>query len=211
MESEDFDKLVKILGLETAQKIRKSMIEREKKKRIRAKRLHTRQRRKIAVHEAGHTVIAHHFGANLGATTIEPNFQTKTTASAEAKYNWDKSFTEIPHGARAKLLQDRIRQRLCRHLAGAAAEYIYMRKPRKFRIHGGGQDFENAENLLRELVQNQSDETYREIISQYFYDAADILESKWEAVGSLSEALIEKGTITGQEATEIIEKNLNSI
>jgi hypothetical protein len=53
--------------------------------------------------------------------------------------------------------------------------------------------------------------SYQDIVDTYFYEVLEILKSKWPAVETLAAVLIQKDIVSGEEATKIIEREINSI
>ncbi len=93
-------------------------------------------------------------------------------------------------------------------LAGREAELIF--RPRNIGMGGSSQDYEQAHRLLHILVDEISRQ-YRVYWKLLLLRTQDTLSAPpvWCAVEGLAEELLEKGTLTGKEAREVINESLN--
>lgn len=152
----------------------------------------------VAIHEAGHAVMAHHFGIKLDNITIKPKLENIGSVKP-GKYR------NIPDKSAEKLWE--VMQELAViRLGGMAANYIGKGKPKKISTRGAEKDLESCIRFFSETVELEWNE--QQIIDLFFDRAIEILESKWKAVKALTDALIECRTINGGGAKRIIEENL---
>jgi len=157
-----------------------------------------RRLEKIAHHEAGHAVIMHHFGVEIDELSIKPNVdrmagvKPKTGDTNPLSTNPDEIFA-------------RFERSVLSFLGGLAAEHIYNREPKNISPIGSQKDLENAKELLRAFNVEVSPQ---DLIDEFFNKVVGLLKENWGAVETLSQALIKKGTVTGEEAVKIIEESM---
>lgn len=154
-------------------------------------------RKKVAYHEAGHAVVAHHFGDTLYEITID------THGEMTAQGNMPDEILSEP-SVMAERIMACIIEIMSVRLSGVAAEYIFRGEPKTMK-HGGGADLEEVKNLFGDLSINLGMRfDVEEWMRAVFHDMVKLLKSKWTVVEALADILTQKGTITGEEAMEII-------
>jgi hypothetical protein len=167
------------------------------------------ERERTAIHEAGHTIIAHHFGIELSEVSIiSTNDSLGHMKFAPIELS-DKMISP-------DILGDLVRKTFSRSLmclGGPMAEHIYDGEPNPLIIRGGKQDLENAKNLLniifdlgrwfgrKPVIQKVSCEN---MLDSFGPVLLKILRDNWAAVKALVEVLIQKGRVSGEEAINII-------
>jgi ATP-dependent Zn protease len=153
--------------------------------------------KRIAYHEAGHAVVMHHFGDEIDELSIKPNINRSGGVKPK------KADTKNSSSINPDEIAARIKKCAIGFLGGLAAEHIYNGEPNKIKTVGSMEDLKNVQELCRAF---NIEVSCQDLIDQFFDDAMELLKEKWETVEALSKALIQKGTITGEEATNIIEK-----
>ena len=156
---------------------------------------------RTAYHEAGHAVIARHYGHDIFELTIDPQVAHTYGRMTHQGHSESLPDSSTP-AAIAEILIPMIMKKISICLAGAAAEYIYKGEPKKFKNTLSGSDIGDAKELLNKFKMEPS----VIIMRGFFHDVVSLLKSKWAAVEALADALIQKGTISGEEAIKIIER-----
>ena len=164
-----------------------------------------------AYHEAGHHVLKWQLGIPLGKVTIKPDHEkgflgvNKSHRPAFKKEIIEK-MCEYKKTTPAQTR--RIENQIMVCLAGREAELIF--RPRYIGMGGSSQDYEQAHRLLHILVDEISRQ-YRVYFKLLLLRTQDTLSATpvWCAVKRLAEELLEKGTLTGKEAREVINESLN--
>lgn len=160
-----------------------------------------------AYHEAGHAVIAHHFGASILEVIMMPTFEGIGTGRTEYKWNGKSTFSrEDPHKL-AEEITNFVMKRAFVGMAGIVAEIIYREKigHPNAKIIGGNRDLEETQERVRNL--GKVEVSFEELLSLRNGELAELLKSKWSEVEAVADTLIQKGTITGEEAVKVIEEN----
>jgi len=154
---------------------------------------------RIAYHEVGHAVIVHHFGGKLVDISIKANVES----FGRTKNEWEKFVGRDHSEITIDDLLLAYRQFVIGCLGGFAAEYIYDREPKNFHFSKSEKDLRDVEAILDEMRKLQPSK--QNTVELIFPEAVEILRMKWTKVEALSAALIQKGTISGEEAAKIIE------
>jgi ATP-dependent Zn protease len=154
---------------------------------------------RIAYHEAGHAVTMHYFGNEIDELSIKPNINR--LAGVKPKKGNTKSPNINPDE-----IAEGIKGCVIGFLGGLAAEHIYNGEPNKMNPIGSTEDLKRAKGFCRAFKLKLS---YQDLIDWLLNDALELLKENWEAVEALSAALIQKGTISGEEAAKIIEVNID--
>lgn len=135
----------------------------------------------IAIHEAGHFVVAHHFGYSITSViTIEPNGDTLGEIISEGR-NWDN-----PEEAFATLVE---------LLAGYRAQMRVAPLGRS--LHGADHDLEVALRILRRAFARDSR------FATFFRarrETDTILTAQWEHILGIAGLLLECGSVDGETA-----------
>jgi len=152
---------------------------------------------KIAHHEAGHAVIMQHFGVEIDELSIKPNVDRMVGVKP-------KTGDTNPLSTNPDEILARFERSVLSFLGGLAAEHIYNGEPKNISPIGSQKDLENAKELLRAFNLEVSSQ---DLIDGFFDKVIGLLKENWGAVETLSQALIKKGTITGEEAAKIIEES----
>jgi hypothetical protein len=177
--------------------------------------------KRIAIHEAGHAVVAHHFGFKIKRLTIV----TKEDTDRLGMFKWDEQ--EMADKVSAWL--DSIEYDPNRHLskedkqtiiknavkfyeslvlyyvAGLTAEHkVYTKTTDAL---DSITNFKNIDDLYA-IFKLKCEPGLK--IDDYFKCAKEILKSKWKAVEALADALIQNNEISGEEANRIIEEAISA-
>jgi ATP-dependent Zn protease len=161
---------------------------------------------RVAIHEAGHAVMEHHVGKRLTGVSLatEPDLASNNWAGrvrvARKKMNFEQPIS-------SGQLMEFFRAEAFIFLGGLAAEYIDDGKPDKIDTGGAKNDLKILTGLFNSVLPSKkmSDEA---LIDIYFEEVVKVCQAKWSAVEALAEALTEKWSLSGEEATSIIEANL---
>ena len=159
-----------------------------------------------AYHEAGHHAMKWEFGFSLGKVTIKPDLENNLLGSSghhhpplridTIKRLWE---IDVPTPRQTQRIENMIM--VC--LAGREAERIF--RPKKKGLCGASGDYEQAQNLLHILVDEASPEfpVYWKLL---WLRTQGALKSPvvWTAVEGLAKALLERETLTGKEAKQVI-------
>jgi len=152
---------------------------------------------RVAIHEAGHVVIAHHFGVPIAKVKL--GIDGDTCGSVD-NLKQDISELKLKHS-----FWDSVEITSLQLLGGMVAEYIYDNKPEKIRPFGSSIDLKNIRWFFSEFKLKLTDQ---QILEMFFHRTLEILENKWKAVEALADILVEKRSINGKEASRIIEENI---
>ncbi|MGD8609156.1 MAG: hypothetical protein PVH21_17790 [Myxococcales bacterium] len=140
-----------------------------------------RLRAEIAIHEAGHFVVAHHFGYSIAnVITIDPNGDTLGEILSEGG-DWDN-----PEDAFATLME---------LLAGYRAQMRIAPLGRS--LHGADHDLEMALRILRTAF---AQDTRFATFFRARRETDAILTARWEHVLGIAGLLLECGSIDGETA-----------
>jgi len=138
--------------------------------------------RRNAVHEAGHAVVAWHFGVRFRHVTIVPEGDSLGHL---------RVFRQKLEG----LTDDQFKRKAAIDYAGGIAERIYA--PRAYRHWHAAHDFENtAQLVLRHFGSVRQADAYLRFVRIV---TEDILKLRWPLVIALSSVLIRRRTMTGDE------------
>jgi ATP-dependent Zn protease len=153
--------------------------------------------KKVAIHEAGHAVMAHHFGFEHKDINIFSDSDTDILGNSGA-FSQDSG---------EKKLSVFYEEMVFVTLGGLTAEYIYGGKKRYPSIGGASGDLKKIRDFWHNLGEHLTDQ---EIIVMYLSDVIEILDSKWNAVNNLAEVLIRKKKVKANEVKSIISESLNT-
>lgn len=159
-----------------------------------------------AYHEAGHHVMKWHLGLSLGPVTIKPDHENKTLGTSFYHRTPFKKETiqklweyEYPTPGQVRRIENLVM--VC--LAGREAERIF--KPKRRWLGKPSKDDEQAQNFLHVLVDEISPQfpVYWKLL---WLRTKDTLSTPmvWNAVEGLTQALLERETLTGKEAKQVI-------
>jgi len=148
-----------------------------------------------AFHEAGQVVAAWRIEIPLETATIAP---TKTMAGSPLSKNPLRGvILDYEDSDRARLLAEKA---IIVALAGQAAQRRY--NPRSWRSYHGDDDRKIAVDLALRL--NGSSEATSAYIKWLEIRAHDIIKQRWRQVEAVANALLEKGTLSGEELRAVI-------
>ncbi len=159
-----------------------------------------------AYHEAGHHAMKWEFGFSLGKVTIKPDLENNLLGSSAhhhppLKIETIKNLWEIDLPTPSQT--DRIEKMIMVFLAGRVAERIF--RPKKKGLCGASSDYDKAGKLLKLLVDYASRQ-YPVYWNLLFIRTQEFLSNPytWTIVEGLTQALLERETLTGKEAKQVI-------
>ncbi len=163
--------------------------------------------RMAAYHEAAHAVIAHHFGASILEVIMMPTLEGIGTGKTEYKWNKKGAMSREDPYKLAEEITDFVMKCVFVGMAGIVAEIIYREKigHPKAKIIGGHRDLEETQKRVRNI--GNVEVSFEELLSAQNGELAELLKSKWSVVEAVADTLLQKGTITGEEAIKVIEEN----
>lgn len=153
---------------------------------------------RVAIHEAGHAVVSHHFGIPIAKVKI--GFDGNAIGRVE---NIEQDISEL----KAKYSAwNELEIYSLKLLGGMVAEYIYDNNPKKIKAFGGKKDLKKIQQFFSLIAKMEL--TKQQIIDLFFDRTLEILKNKWQAVEALAKILVKKRSIDGEEASNIIEENI---
>ena len=164
-----------------------------------------RQRRVAAYHEAGHVVADVCQGLHVVGVTIVPNSTSLAHVSTPGilGYNTQGDKTVRRSLGRAQIVA---------LYAGAAAVRVHdPDEPWVGREKDDKEAFELSRkyNVLPRNMAYVGDASHWEYLGKLERKAEKLVRSNWLAVEALAQALLERNTLTGEEATEIVRPHVS--
>jgi hypothetical protein len=165
---------------------------------------------RVAIHEAGHAVIAYHYGGKPGGLVLEKEEwaskgEVGSFTREKLKYNVE-SIQSAEGKEQVHQLVHAIMEMVGMFLGGCAAEYVLDGEPEAVETHGSETDIKNTKGFLKQF--GFDDTRSKEIINLSFSESVEILKDKWQAVYALATALDTKETLSSDEVVKIIQENL---
>ncbi len=151
------------------------------------------ERKELAYHEAGHIVVGHALGLEVGEVTMVSDGRNAGRAGLPVDYGrvyaGDVEYVEAQHAC---------------YVAGAVAEELLTGEQVEF-VPGGEyhSDWQGASVCVVELAGRDLD-LQGEIGDLAFGRARRILEENWEAVAGLATALMASGKLERQQVEELL-------
>lgn len=147
---------------------------------------------RIAYHEAGHAVVAYDRGLGI-----------KEVSMGDGKNGYTESILSLKD-AKLKLGEREANERFALKLV--AGELAQCRKG--YGVYVGECDCDRRHfiSIVEELC-GMDDKEYREHEERLRNHAKEIIDSYWQQIDALASALLDRVTLTGKEAVDIIEKN----
>lgn len=162
-----------------------------------------KRRRRVAFHEAGHAVIWWLDGEAIDGITIKP------TGEYLGAFHWrrpddDEEETIREYGpgelGPGKFIKGALAKKRARtSVAGEIADHILM-NTKHIRLRG------SDARILTNSMCFRDDDTGKARERLMALEVRDDLRGKWKVVEALAEALLEKETLDGDEATRVIKE-----
>jgi hypothetical protein len=161
--------------------------------------------RRVALHEAGHCVVAIAQGRRIESVTVVPGEDYAGKVAEDEEPEMMKALLDLLSGGRATAgVEARARAHVVGYLAGTVAEWIMC--PRESwlsdRHHVAGSDMKLAKIFARAIT--RSKEEAEALLTSARAEARKILLTNSRLVEAIADALVERGTLTGDEIDEII-------
>ena len=160
-------------------------------------------RQATAYHEAGHAVAAFFMEKPLTMVTIQPDRAQASSGHCHAEHLLAESHPDYDDSDEVRM---RIEREVFYLLAGYAVQRAF--NPRSCRHYHASEDHHGVVDLLSYVSGSNEELTaylkLMEIRVRQFVAAQD----KWIAISALASALLDRTTLTGEEASNIIRKAL---
>lgn len=167
--------------------------------------------KQAAYHEAGRAVVAHLLGADIEKVTIEASPINHSLGyvlhKKENLKRWeDMTPSEIQEQTIDSIASTiyLIASRIMFSIAGILAEHVYRGGEGEVEFHPGA----NGDLEFMALMDvSKITESQQALLTKKLKQLTlDFLRTNWGSVKAIAKALIERGTINGEEATKIIDE-----
>jgi hypothetical protein len=162
--------------------------------------------RRVALHEAGHCVVAAAQGRRIESVTVVPGDDYAGKMSEVETPEMRKNLLDLLSGGRATAeVEARARDHVVGYVAGKISEWIFcpMESWQSDRNHTASSDLKLARLFARAICRTEVEA--EALLTAARTEARDILEAHRRLVEAIADALIRHGTLDGAMIDEIID------